>query len=172
MELPPFLVLMFFLLLSMQYMLCFDNSQSWCGSAFLGYPKLGNDSLALWVTIRAFAMDSKCLSNLPTDMTNWSRAFRNKSAFLANHAAFAQAKQLIKYTFLSVLFGFFFLMFAWIPVAIWKMKRFAFYKTKQKPNPDKEWLSACGNSIRASLIHNKNAFYSSEKGKGWKLPCW
>lgn len=165
-------MLMFFLLLSTQYMLCFDNSQSWCDLAFLGCPKLRNYSLALWVTIWTFAMNSKCLSNSATEMTNWSRAFRNKSAFLVNLAAFAQAKQPIKHTFLSI---YFLLMLAWIPVTIWKMKRFAFYKTKQnktKPIPDKEWLSACRNSIHASLIFNKNAFYSSEKGKGWKLPCW
>jgi len=45
-------------------------------------------------------------------------------------------------------------------------------KGKKKKVPDREWLGVCGNSIRASVLHDKNAFYSSETGKSWKLPCW
>lgn len=52
-----------------------------------------------------------------------------------------------------------------------KDEKVCILQNKTKPNSDKEWLRACGNSICASLIHNKNAFYSSEKRKSCKLPC-
>lgn len=153
-------------------MLCFGYSQSWWGPhpgypASLGCPKLGKYSLALWVTIWAFAVDSKCLLTWPLTRRIEAGPSETSQLFLLTMQHLPrQNNQKTPFPlrfFVNACLG---------SCNNLKDEKVCILQNKTKPNLDKEWLSACGNSIRASLIHNKNAFYSSEKRKSCKLPCW